>query len=265
MDASCWDCVHPIKRTLNVGMCPVDIWTGAKRPQTRSPGPPPGTGIPPPGPELPPPHKGGGPPPPPTPRPPGRAGPPFEAISIRRSDGIACPRIRVTEPRSSEVLRDISNAHPMKGKVYAIATVRVLVVFLILWTFAGCAMTGAQVSAKSVIQAKFAAVNRHSLEDIVALYAADAELTAPDFCSPRHGQDDVRRTYQALFSAYPDISVEVQEYVQESDRVAVRFIVRSGLPDRSFEVPIMNFFSVRGGVIVSDEGLFDTRGRQCSP
>lgn len=145
------------------------------------------------------------------------------------------------------------------------AAVRVFVVFLISWTVAGCATTGAQASAKSVVQAKFAAVNRHSLEDIVALYAVDAKLTAPDFCLPRHGHDDVRRTYQALFGAYPDISVDVQEYVEEGDRVAVRFIVRSSLPDRGFAVPIMNFFSVRNGVIVSDEGLFDTRGRKCSP
>lgn len=145
------------------------------------------------------------------------------------------------------------------------AAVRVLVVCLMVWTCAGCAMTVAQAPAKSVVQAKFAAVNRHSLEDIVALYAVDAEVKAPDFCSPRHGHEDVRRTYQAMFSAYPDISAEVQEYVQEGDRVAVRFIVRSNLPGRSFEVPIMNFFSVRNGVIVSDEGLFDTRGRKCSP
>lgn len=132
-------------------------------------------------------------------------------------------------------------------------------------TLAGCATPVPQTSARSVIEAKFAAVNRHALEDIVALYATDAELTAPDFCSPRHGRDDVRRTYQALFSAIPDLSVEVQEYLQEGERVAVRFIVRSTLPDRSFQVPIMNFFSVRDGVIVSDEGLFDTRGRKCTP
>jgi len=142
--------------------------------------------------------------------------------------------------------------------------IRVLVGFLIVSTFAGCATTAAQPSAKSVIQAKFAAVNRHSLEDIVALYATDAKVTAPDFCSPRQGHADVRRTYQALFSAFPDISVDVQEYVQEGDRVAVRFVVRSSLPGRSFAVPIMNFFSVRDGVIVSDEGMFDTRGRPCS-
>jgi ketosteroid isomerase-like protein len=145
------------------------------------------------------------------------------------------------------------------------AAIRLFVVLLILLAAAGCATTSAQAPAKSVVEAKFAAVNRHALEDIVALYAVDAALTAPDFCSPRHGRDDVRRTYQALFSAFPDISVEVQEYVQEGDRVAVRFIVRSSLPERSFAVPIMNFFSVRNGVIVSDEGLFDTRGRKCSP
>ena len=142
---------------------------------------------------------------------------------------------------------------------------RLFVIFLTLWTFAGCATTIPPASAKSVVQAKFAAVNRHALEDIVALYAVDAALTAPDFCSPRHGRDDVRRTYQALFTAFPDISVEIQEYLQEGDRVAVRFVIRSSLPDRSFAVPIMNFFSVRNGVIVSDEGLFDTRGRKCSP
>ena len=145
------------------------------------------------------------------------------------------------------------------------AAVRMLVAVLIFSTIPGCATTAGQTSAKSVVQAKFAAVNRHALEDIVALYAADADVTAPDFCSPRHGHDDVRRTYQALFSAVPDISVEVQEYLEQGDRVAVRFIVRSSLPGRAFEVPIMNFFSVRNGVIVSDEGMFDTRGRKCSP
>ena len=144
------------------------------------------------------------------------------------------------------------------------AAVQVFGVILTLSTAAGCATTRAPASPKSIVEAKFAAVNRHSLDDIVALYAVDAQLTAPDFCSPRQGRDDVRRTYQALFSAFPDISVDVQEYLEQGDRVAVRFIVRSSLPDRSFAVPIMNFFSVRDGVIVSDEGMFDTRGRKCS-
>lgn len=120
-------------------------------------------------------------------------------------------------------------------------------------------------TAARVVGAKFAAVNRHAVDDIVALYSEDAVLTAPDFCSSRRGRRDVRRTYQALFDAYPDITADIQEYVQQGDRVAVRFTVRSRLPGRSFEVPIMNFFSVRDGLIVADDGMFDTRGRKCAP
>jgi ketosteroid isomerase-like protein len=147
-------------------------------------------------------------------------------------------------------------------KLAAARTFASVVTLLIL---ASCATPVPKTSAKSVIEAKFAAVNRHALEDIVALYAPDAEVTAPDFCAPRHGRDDVRRTYQALFGAIPDLSVDVQEYLQQGDRVAVRFVVRSTVPNRSFQVPIMNFFSVRDGMIVSDEGPFDNRGRKCTP
>ena len=51
------------------------------------------------------------------------------------------------------------------------AAVRLFVAVLIFSTFTGCATTAAHTSAKSVVQAKFAAVNRHALEEIVALYA----------------------------------------------------------------------------------------------
>ena len=33
MDAYCWDCVHPIKPTLNVGMYPADIWKPGETPE----------------------------------------------------------------------------------------------------------------------------------------------------------------------------------------------------------------------------------------
>jgi ketosteroid isomerase-like protein len=134
----------------------------------------------------------------------------------------------------------------------------------VLWALAGCAAGTAAQSARSVVEAKFAAVNRHAIEQIEALYATDAVVTAPDFCSPRRGREGVHRTYRALFDAFPDISADVEEYLEQGDRVAVRFTVRSRLPGRAFEVPIMNFFTVRNGLIVSDEGMFDTRGRKCS-
>ncbi|MBA3676941.1 MAG: nuclear transport factor 2 family protein [Sphingosinicella sp.] len=120
-------------------------------------------------------------------------------------------------------------------------------------------------SPHSVVEAKFDAVNRHSIEDVAAFYSTDAIISASDFCAPRHGRSDVKRTYKRIFEAIPDVIADVQEYVVQGDRVAVRFVVRSRLPGRSFDLTIMNFFTVRDGLIVSDEGVFDNGGRPCTP
>lgn len=117
----------------------------------------------------------------------------------------------------------------------------------------------------AVVLDKFAAVNRHDVDAVVAHYAPDAVLTAADFCGPRRGQADVARTYRTIFAAVPDASVEVRETVAQGDRVAVRFVLRGTVAGRAFELPIMNFFTVRDGLIVRDDGGFDNRGRPCTP
>lgn len=118
-------------------------------------------------------------------------------------------------------------------------------------------------SPREVVAAKFAAVNRHSVEEVVAFYAPDAAVNASDFCAPRQGRADVERIYRAIFGFAPDATVEVQEYLAEGDRVAVRLTVSSA--SRGFSIPIMNFFTVRDGLITSDEGRFDNGGRACTP
>lgn len=120
-------------------------------------------------------------------------------------------------------------------------------------------------SPRAVIEAKFAAVNRHAVADIAALYAPDAVVTASDFCKPREGRAGVERTYKGIFAAVPDAVADVTEYVVDGDRVAVKFFVRSRLPGRSFDLPIMDFFTVRDGLIVRDDGVFDNGGRACTP
>ncbi|MEP6729433.1 MAG: nuclear transport factor 2 family protein [bacterium] len=127
------------------------------------------------------------------------------------------------------------------------------------------AQTATPQSPKAVIEAKFAAVNRHALDDVVAFYAPSAEVTASDFCKPRHGRADVERTYRAIFAAIPDVAVDVQQYVVEGDQVAVWFLIRSRITGRAFEIPIMDFFTVRDGLIVRDAGVFDNGGRPCTP
>lgn len=120
-------------------------------------------------------------------------------------------------------------------------------------------------SARAVVEAKFAAVNRHAVADVVALYAPDAVVTASDFCAPRRGREDVRRTYEAIIGGVPDVVADVQEMIVEGDRVAVKFVVRSRIPGRAFDVPILDLFTVRDGLIVRDDGIFDNRGRACTP
>ncbi len=130
---------------------------------------------------------------------------------------------------------------------------------------AGCASLAPQTAAKRVVEAKFAAVNRHSIDDIEKLYAPFASITAPNFCAPRHGREGVRRIYQDLFTTFPEIHAEIQEYLVQGDRVAVRYLVHTGPAGKGFVVPIFNLFTVRDGLITTDDGLFDNGGRKCDP
>lgn len=135
---------------------------------------------------------------------------------------------------------------------------------LFTW-LAGCATVPPQGAAKAVVEAKFAAVNRHSIDDIEKLYAPFASITAPNFCTPRRGREDVRRIYQDLFTTFPDIHAEMQEYLVQGDRVAVRYLVRTGPAGKGFVVPVFNLFTVHDGLITTDDGMFDNGGRKCAP
>ena len=134
-----------------------------------------------------------------------------------------------------------------------------------LLALTGCAGLARDNPSKAVIEAKFVAVNRHSVDDIEKLYAPDVSITASNFCAPRHGRADVRRIYQDLFATFPDIRAEIQEYVVEGDRVAVRYLVRIGATGKEFVVPIINLCTVRDGLITADDGVFDNGGRKCAP
>jgi len=140
-----------------------------------------------------------------------------------------------------------------------------------IWFILFCALSVApcmarEPSPKTVVEDRFAAVRRHDVEAIVALYAHDAVETSPAFCVERGGPEGARRTYTELFQAFPAITDDVTSMVVEGERVAVQFIARSKKADGSyaFEVPLANFLVVRHGRIVRDDTYFDTRGRPCS-
>jgi hypothetical protein len=136
-----------------------------------------------------------------------------------------------------------------------------------LYAAATCADARAtELSARTIVEKRIAAVARHDLEAIVALYAPDAVETSPGFCSSRTGAEGVRRTYGELFQAYPNISDDVVAYVVDGHHVAVQFVARVRKADGSlaFEVPIANFLTVEHGRISRDDTYFDTKGRPCT-
>ena len=120
-------------------------------------------------------------------------------------------------------------------------------------------------SPRAVIEAKFAAVNRHAVDEIADFYAPDTLVTASDFCAPRHGRAEVVRTYRAIFAAVPDIQATIDSIVTEGSDVAVRVTLRGQAGGHSFTLPIANFFTVRNGLITADRGFFDNSGRPCRP
>ena len=122
--------------------------------------------------------------------------------------------------------------------------------------------TAAARSPQAVVQAMFAAFNRHDAAAMEQIYAPDARLTSSDFCHAR-GRPDVRRTYEALFRAFPDIHDDVATIVFEGDRVAVRFTAVS--TQGGLSLTIHTFLRVRDGRIVEDDSVFDTGGRPCEP
>ena len=120
-------------------------------------------------------------------------------------------------------------------------------------------------SPGAVVEAKFAAVNRHAIGDISALYSSNALLNASNFCKQRRGRSEVERTYRAIFAVVPNAADDVQEYLVDGDRVAVRFVLRGNIDGHAVSVPLMNFFTVRDGLIVEDDAIFDNGGRPCTP
>lgn len=116
--------------------------------------------------------------------------------------------------------------------------------------------------SRAVVEAVFEAFNRHDAAGMAALYAPDATLTTSDYCAPLQGRAAIERLHAELFAAVPDIQDEVLEYYVERNSVAVRFVSRSDIPDRAFEMNIADFFEVRDGLVVSDITIFNA-GRRC--
>ena len=131
---------------------------------------------------------------------------------------------------------------------------------------AGCSPPPEDASSaqtRQTIEAVFAAFNRHDAAAMAALYAPDAMLTTSERCAPLRGRAAVERLHADLFAAVPDIADEVTDYFVDGERGAIRFVSRSAIPGREFEMMIADFFVVRDGLVVTDNTVFNAE-RPCS-
>lgn len=118
-------------------------------------------------------------------------------------------------------------------------------------------------SPRAVVEAVFAAFNRHDPTAMASHYAPDAILTSSERCHPLAGNAELQRIHSELFAVAPDVQDEVKEIVAEGDRVAVQFVSRSHTRGAEFELTIADFFEVRDGLIVRDNTIFDNGGAPC--
>lgn len=121
---------------------------------------------------------------------------------------------------------------------------------------------------RQVIEAMFAAFNRHDAEAMAELYSEDAFLDSSDFSAPKRGKQAVRETYSKYFKQSPDIKDEVKSIVVCGDKAFVEFVssgtieipppgAPSELKGQKFTVKIATVLEVKNGKIVRDVSYFD--------
>jgi len=114
------------------------------------------------------------------------------------------------------------------------------------------------------------ALNRHDVPDLMALYAGDAVLESPMFDTVR-GKGAIRRSFHRLFTIFPDYRVHMADalFLADGDRAAefsrvtgTHDVELFGLPPTGqvIEYHAARLFTLRGGVILNEQRIYDFRG-----
>jgi steroid delta-isomerase-like uncharacterized protein len=128
-------------------------------------------------------------------------------------------------------------------------------------------MTRADIA--DLIQRRNEAINRHDVAGLSLLYAADCEVESPMAAGVLNGRQAVRRVYEALFEAIPDITFEPDTLLIDGNLVTVSGwltgaytggfvdLPPSGKPIRLLAVIIS---TVADGHIIAERRIYDFTG-----
>ena len=112
------------------------------------------------------------------------------------------------------------------------------------------------------------ALERRDKEAFASVYADEVELQSP-LAGSVSGQEGVRKTFDAFFTAFPDASVVTETPIVDGHRAAVVASLSGthagdfmGLPARgkTFRFPVVFLLEFRDGQIVRDRRIYDFTG-----
>jgi steroid delta-isomerase-like uncharacterized protein len=123
-----------------------------------------------------------------------------------------------------------------------------------------------------IVKAAVAALNAHDAAAITTFWAPTGEERFPDAVC--HGHEEIRRYFQAVFDAIPDLHIEPMAFAADDDAVFMRSVIsgthtggrfKGIAPTRKrVDIPAIDHFTVRDGKIASNFVVFDQMemGRQ---
>jgi steroid delta-isomerase-like uncharacterized protein len=132
------------------------------------------------------------------------------------------------------------------------------------------ASNGRPESARRLLLLHQEALNRHDVQALAALYAADAVLDSPMFNEVR-GREAITESFERLFALFPDYTIRLTDalFLSDDDRVAEFSTVTGthsveffGLPatGQQIEYQTARLFTLRNGLIAHERRVYDFRG-----
>lgn len=126
----------------------------------------------------------------------------------------------------------------------------------------GPSPTSGERRPRAVVIAFFEAFNRHDVEGMAALYAADA-VNHQMPSEPLRGREAIRRSFVEAFQAVPDMGCKVVHVMEDGDWGAAEWEGwgTARAPDggaRPYRMNGCGFFQVRGGLVVQQRGYWDS-------
>ncbi len=85
------------------------------------------------------------------------------------------------------------------------------------------------VSDAEILDALYAAYNRHDADAVAALYSADGEHEDVAFGRPKRGPDAIADGLRFFFAAFPDARWEISDRVAQDGRAVARYVLTGTL------------------------------------